>query len=122
MATKTLTAADLVQFTGSENWYRHGLNRDILYTDGAQYVAEAGGAYWLLDEIALANRYERRVKAEEFQVWTLTRNSTGNGATLDCGNGNGNTVYSKRIEFTDFPLEAVKLYCECGTILLPSEH
>ena len=122
MATKILTAADLAQFTGSENWYRHGLNRDILYTDGAQYVAEAGGAYWLLDEIALANRYERRVKAEEFQVWTLTRNSTGNGATLDCGDGNGNTVYSKRIEFTDFPLETVKFYCEGGTILLPSEH
>jgi len=30
-----------------------------------------GGAYWLLDEIALAQRYKRRVAAEEFQVWTL---------------------------------------------------
>lgn len=98
------------------------MNRDILYTDGAQYVAEAGVAYLLLDEIALANRYERRAKAEEFQMWTLTRNSTGNGATLDCGDGNGNTVYSKRIEFTDFPLEAVMFFCEDGTILLPSEH
>lgn len=53
MTTATLTTADLRQFNGSENWYRHSLNRDILYTDGAQYVAEAGGAYWLLDEIAL---------------------------------------------------------------------
>ena len=122
MATKTLTAADLTHFIGSENWYRHCMNRDILYTDGAQYVAEAGGAYWLLDEIAIANRYESRVRAEEFQVWTLTRNSTGNGATLDCGDGDGNTVYSKCIEFTDFPLEAVTFYCEGGTILLPSEH
>ena len=83
MTSATLTTADLSQFTGSENWYRHSLNRDILYTEGAQYVAEAGGAYWLLDEIALANRYERRVKAEEFQVWTLTRDKTDNGATLD---------------------------------------
>jgi hypothetical protein len=122
MTTKTLTAADLAQLTGSENWYRHSLNRDIVFTDGAQYVAETGGAFWLLDEIALANRYERRVKAEEFQVWTLTRTKTGNGATLDCGDGNGNTVYSKRIEFTDFPLDTVKLFCEGGTILLPSEH
>jgi len=122
MATKTLTAADLAQFTGSENWYRHGLNREILFTDGAQYVAEAGSAYWLLDEIALANLYERPVKAEEFQVWTLTRDKRGNGATLDCGDGNGNTVYCKRIEFTDFPLDTVTFYCEGGTILLPTEH
>jgi hypothetical protein len=122
MKTATLTTSDLSQFTGSENWYRHSLNRDILYTDGALYLAESGGAYWLLDEIALANRYQRRVKAEEFQAWTLTRDKKGNGATLDCGDGNRNTVYSKRIEFTDFPLDTVKLFCENGTILLPSEH
>ena len=122
MKTATLTTADLSQFTGSENWYRHSLNRDIRYTDGVQYVAEAGGAYWLLDEIALANRYQLRVKAEELQVWTLRRDERGNGATLDCVDGNGNTVYSKRIEFTDFPLDTVKLFCVGGTILLPSEH
>ncbi len=69
-----------------------------------------------------ANRYQRQVKAEEFQVWTLTRDKRDNGATLDCGDGNGNTVYSKRIPFTDFPLDTVRLFCEGGTILLPSEH
>ncbi len=122
MATQTLTASDLAQFTGSENWYRHGLNRNILYTDGAQFVAESAGAYWLLDEIALANAYNRSVKVEEFQVWTLTRNKTGNGAMLTCGDGNGHTVYTKRIEYTNFPLDTIKLFCENGTILLPSEH
>ena len=122
MATATLTTADLSQFTGSENWYRHNLNPEILYTDGAQYLAEAGGAYWLLDEIALANRYQVRVRGEEFQVWTLTRDKSGNGATLVCEDGNGRIVYSKRIAFTDFPLDSIKLYCESGTILLPSEH
>ena len=41
------------QFTGSEHWYRHALNRKIVFTDGAKHVADHGGAYWLLDEIAL---------------------------------------------------------------------
>jgi hypothetical protein len=45
MTTKTLSKNDLAQFTGSENWYRHGINRNVLYTDGAQHVAEHGGAY-----------------------------------------------------------------------------
>ena len=51
MTTKTLTKADLAQFTGTERYYRHGINRKVCYTEGAQHVAEAGGAYWLLDEI-----------------------------------------------------------------------
>jgi hypothetical protein len=55
-------------------------------------------------------------------VWTLIKNKTGNGAMLTCGDGNGHTVYTKRIEYTDFPLDTVKLFCENGTILLPSEH
>ena len=42
--TAKLTPADLSQFTGTENYYRHALNRDILFTDGAKYVADEGGA------------------------------------------------------------------------------
>ena len=53
MTTK-LTQSDLDQFTGSENWYRHGINRKVLFTDGAKYVADQAGAYWLIDEIAFA--------------------------------------------------------------------
>ena len=59
MTTKTLKKSDLMQFTGSETWYRHGINRKVLYTDGAQYVAEHGGAYWLLDEIAIIQPYNK---------------------------------------------------------------
>ena len=45
MSQKTLTKEDLGQFTGTEQWYRHGLARNVLYTEGAQHVAESGGAY-----------------------------------------------------------------------------
>lgn len=122
MGNATLNVSDLTQFTGSENWYCHNLNRNIVYTDGAQYLAEAGGAYWLLDEIALANAYERMVNAEEFQVWTLKKNKSGSDAILTCEDGNSNRVYGKRIEFTDFPLDEVTLCCEGGTLHLPSER
>ena len=60
--TKTLTKESLRPFTGSETWWRHALVRDVVFTDGAKHVADAGGAYWLLDEIAIAQAYE------EFQV------------------------------------------------------
>ena len=51
--TATLSESQLRQFTGSENWYRHGINRAVLYTDGAKFLADQGGAYWLLDIIAI---------------------------------------------------------------------
>jgi hypothetical protein len=121
MSKRALTEADLRHFTGSEHWYRHGLNRNVVFTDGAKYVADEGGAYWLLDEIALAQRYEKAVVAEEFQVWTLTVNHDRT-ATLFCDDGNGTVVFEKRIEFTDFPAEQITLWFENGTIYLPSEH
>jgi len=56
--TKILNKSDLAQFTGTEQWYRHAINRAVLYTDGAKYVADTAGAYWLLDEIALIQPYD----------------------------------------------------------------
>lgn len=38
---------------GSDQRYRHTFNRRFIYTEGVQAVAEAAGAYWLLDKIAL---------------------------------------------------------------------
>ncbi|WOH48272.1 hypothetical protein RX328_29640 [Bradyrhizobium sp. sBnM-33] len=32
-----LTPADLAHFTGTAEWYRHGLNRRMLYTEGVQF-------------------------------------------------------------------------------------
>ena len=118
---QSATEADLRQFTGSETWYRHGLNRKVLFTDGAKYVADHGGYYWLLDEIALIQPFDARVAAEEFQVWVL-KVRPDHTATLSCEDSNYNTVFSKEIEFTDFPLPEIKLYFQNNTIFLPSEY
>jgi hypothetical protein len=116
-----LSESDLNQFTGSENWYRHGINRKVLFTDGAKYMADKGGAYWLLDEIAIIQPYDKAVAAEEFQVWKLTVRANRT-ATLTCDDGNGRIVFTKEIEFTDFPLDEITLWFANNTIYLPSEH
>jgi hypothetical protein len=119
--TKTLNTATLVQFTGSENWYRHAINRAVLFTDGAKYVADQAGAYWLLDEIAIIQPHDKRVAAEEFQVWKLAVNADQTGV-LTCDDGNGRVIFSKEIEYTDFPPEGITLYFTNNTILLPREY
>ncbi len=120
MTQKILTKDDLSQFTGTEQWYRHGIARNVLYTDGAKHVAESGGAYWLLDEIALAQSI-RPVAAEGFQVWKLEV-SANHSATLACEDGNYNVVFSKEIEFTDFPLTKIAFYFTDNVLMLPSEY
>jgi hypothetical protein len=119
--TKTLSEDDLIQFTGSEHWYRHTMVRNVLYTDGVKYLAVTGGAYWLIDEIAFAQRFDKLLAAEEFQLWKLAVNSD-HTATLDCEDGDGRVVFTKAIEFTDFPLAEITLYFINKTILLPSEY
>ena len=117
----TLRASDLTQFTGTEQWYQHGINRAVLFTDGAKYVADTAGAYWLLDEIAVIQPYNKRIAGEAFQVWRL-RVHDDQSATLTCGDGNGTIVYTKHIPFTDFPLEEITFYFTDNVILLPSEY
>lgn len=126
--TTTLTEGSLRQFTGSESFFRHWCNRAFIYTEGVQHVAEQGGAYWLIDEIALANRYEPKVACERFQHWTLAI-ADDRTATLACDDGNGGEVFRKTLEFTDFPLAQVEFFAcenEFGpknfTLMLPSEY
>jgi hypothetical protein len=94
--TKNLTESDLRQFTGTETWFRHSLNRKVLYTESVQYVAENGGAYWLLDEIALTQLGDKKAAAEAFQLWKLSVRADRT-ATLACDDGDGNIVFTKEL-------------------------
>ena len=120
MTQKTLTQSDLSQFTGTEEWYRHPLARNFLYTEGAKFIAEAGGAYWLLDEIAFAQALPA-ITQEPFQLWTL-KVSADHTAILTCDDGDSNICFTKQIEFTDFPLDSIKFYFTNQVLMLPSEY
>lgn len=118
--TSTLKA-NLCQFTGTENYYRHFVNRSFLYTDGVKFLAEEAQAYWLIDAIAICQKFEKQISAEEFQLWRLTVHAN-NSAILTCDNGNGNIVYQQKIPFTDFPLDEIRLYFTNGVLMLTSEY
>ena len=112
---------DLSGFTGSESYYRFsGIFKNFLLTDGAQYLAENAGCFWLMDAIASHMRGYHDV----FAVAKLVRSSNGWLLTLDDGN---NRVWAgQHIEFSDFPLSEIKLYVcksdEYWVIMLPSEY
>ena len=111
---------ELKHFTGSESFYRHPLNRKIVYTEGVQYLAEKANAYWLLDYIVF-NQHEPKIKAEEFQVWQIMVKDD-NTAIIKVEDGNTNLIKRFELTFTDFPLQDFTLWFVNNTLLLPSEY
>lgn len=117
-----LSEGELSQFTGTSQYYQHPLG--VLYTDGVHYMAERGGAYWLLDVIAiwqLHPRISQDPMLRQIQFWTLTVNDD-RSAQLICERDSDDIVVTQRIPFTDFPLKTLRLYFQDGVILLPSEY
>lgn len=116
------------QTTGSENFYRHGLYRRLVYTDGVHLMAEKLRAYWLIDAVASHLLTNAALRQEWFQVWTLTLKQPA-GATLvatDGDKGDGpRELVRQEIEFTDFPV-SFTLWCEHGgegyVLMLPEER
>lgn len=118
----TLTPDALTQFTGTEGYTRWSpLFRNFVLTDGALYVAEEAGAYWLMDAIA---SHFRSYRTQDFVVATLKKRPKTWLLTLD--DGNSNKLASQVIEYSDFPLDEIKLYAapqgDLWVILLPSEY
>ncbi|MCX6152603.1 MAG: hypothetical protein NT007_00425 [Candidatus Kapabacteria bacterium] len=110
--------AELSSFTGTENYFKHQFG--ILYTDGVKYLAETCGAYWLIDVVG-SYQCEQKVKNEPFQVFKLQFHDD-HSAKLEISNGNGNILASQELEYTDFPLKEIVLWCIDNVVILPSEY
>lgn len=128
-----LTHADLRQFTGDLERYRHQIARSVIYTPGVQYLAERAGAYWLIDEIALAiaggdiakaGKSDDRVLSLHFWKLEVREDSS---AELTARADDGVPAFvTKHILWTDFPLDHIDIWAgydgQHWTLYLPSEH
>lgn len=111
--------SELSQFIGTEKLYR--ITQRHLLTDGTKYLAKQAKCFWLMDAIAshLTRSYD-----DYFAVARLVVNDSSAVLTLDDGN---DSVFAMQvIEYTDFPLSEIKLYCsfegEHWVIMLISEY
>lgn len=126
--------AALPHFTGTSNYTRHGLMRNLLLTDGVRYVRENADAYWLVDAIASHMATNRKLKNEPFQVWDFERHGKdiaepNRPHVLSVTDGNSKQpIVTQEIEYTDFPLESIRFYAAYDgglggwVLMLPSEY
>ena len=117
---KAFDATQLSMFTGTERYYR--ISRAVVVTDGVKYLADAAGAYWLVD--AIASYLPQFTGREDFVVAKIARN--GMSADLVLEDGNGHVLDTQHIQYTDFPLQSYQLYAcwggEYWVLMLCSEY
>lgn len=129
----TLTHGDLRQFTGDIERFRHAINRNVIYTPGIQYLAEKAGAYWLIDEIAIAlgSIEIRRAAIEdpriaELHFWRLTVEMDNSAKLIARADSDVAPFIVRQIPFTDFPFDHIDIWAgfdgSVWTLYLPSEH
>lgn len=117
---KAFDPQTLSQFTGTGCYYR--LSRLCVITDGVKYLADAAGAYWLLDA---ADSYLVELGTEDWFV--LVRLVTTDGsAVLTLEDGNGQLRAQQQIPHTDFPIQQQLIYAAWDSqqwvMMLPSEY
>ncbi len=108
---------DLAAFTGTSRYYRHPLG--VLYTDGVRHLAEAAGAYWLIDLVA---NYQPKVESAGFQLWKLRTRSDRTGLATMLEDDGQPSLVRQELEYTDFPLPEFSFYIIDGVVLLKSEY
>ena len=110
---------ELAHFTGTEKYYRHGLIRNVLATEGAKAFFDLTGTYWLWDIIAT-----ELTPLMEKEGWlSITLDVKDQRAQITATDGNRETpLWTKDIEYTDCPEGRWTLYFADHVLLLPSEY
>ena len=138
MKTANEIQNELSQYYGTEGYRFNSITKmaGMVYTDGVKAMADLCGAWWLVD--AIASHQPKAMKdpmLRDMQFWTLKRipeepepglNTLGavlktkNGgkrkpaAILICERDSGDVAIKQELEYTDFPLDEIKIWLEAG--------
>ena len=114
-------ADGLEGFYGTQEWYRHGLVKRLLYTEGVRFFAEQGGqagAYWFVDVVA--TEFLPLLRQEPFLSIKLS--VADRQAVIRVGDGNGRLLKEKTIEYTDMQSGDWPFYLTDDVLMLPGEY
>lgn len=114
-------ADGLEGFYGTQEWYRHGLVKRLLYTEGVRFFAEQGGqagAYWFLNVVA--TEFLPLLRQEPFLSIKLS--VADRQAAIRVGDGNGKLLKEKTIEHTDMQPGDWPFYLTGDVLMLPGEY
>ena len=98
--------SDLAQFTGTNGYYRMYAN--FYLTDGTKYLAEKAECFWLFD-LYWSHIMSIIPSENDFTVLKMTVQKSSAYVAIE--DGNDNVLASQFVDYTDFPLPSITLYC-----------
>ena len=125
MKSQDQIKSDLSQFHGSITYTKFSpLFPNVVLTEGAKYLADECGAYWLMDMIA---SHLPSLPPKEYWAVALLTVDNGKGLFTLANDSRATKFYAMQgINYTDFPLDEIKLYVsydgEFWCVMLPSEY
>lgn len=128
-----LDPADLGQFTGSEQFYRHAFIRAVIMSEGIMYLREAGNCYWLIDAIGshlISPEFKKAAAKDErislLHFWKLAVNPDHTAMLTAVADSDESPFITQELEYSDFPMESIDIWAarngEGYTLMLPSEY
>jgi hypothetical protein len=114
----------LQEFRGTSGYHKHLFpgKSPLLLTDGCSFVREQCKAHWLFDAI-LSYQSDERLRNVKFQIWILQRLKKDLSWEIKCFEDTGKKpIITQIIEFSDFPLDSIKIWVIDNVCLLPSEY
>ena len=124
--TKDQLLDGLRNFYGTEHYYLH--LPGLVITDGVKFLADNAHCYWLLDMV-WSYLPALRKSRDTFFVVVLTKEGVETpGAVFSIQDDvpPSKTYATQAIEFTDFPLDEIKMYLiragEDAVLMLPKEY
>ena len=115
---------ELKLFHGTSEYHKHLYpgKSPIILTDGCKFIRDQCKAYWLFDAI-LSYQCDYRLSGINFQIWELRQQKKDLTWLLTCREDKGKRILiNQSIEYSDFPLDHIKLWVIDKVALLPSEY
>nr|WP_236638947.1 DUF6876 family protein [Leeuwenhoekiella aestuarii] len=98
----------------------------VKYTEGIKYLADHAQSHWLITDAAIVCKSLKNKSS--FILILFKRNPqsvqerTHKEARITYANGNGTILMEQEYEYTDFPLDELRLFFVDGMLMLPNEY
>jgi hypothetical protein len=113
----------LMNYTGTDNYYRHPFSPSV-YTDGVRAFAQnaGGGAYWFLDIVLTEPVIRKAMRDEGLQIVTLSVDPEQRGHITVKRDTYDPVIFSRAIDTTDCPPGEWRFYFTDNVLMIPNEY
>lgn len=112
-------------FCGSTTCYQIPMLR-TKYTEGIKYLADQAQCHWLITDTAVVCKSLKHKSSFILVLFKRYSNTvqkrTHKEAKITYANGNGVILFEQEYEYTDLPLNELRLFYTNDMLMLPNEY